>query len=122
MPRKKRKKLKFDQESVNDLVQELYDDSFAMKSKIDVLFRKWEAKVIEGGDIMAMGDTIVKIIGAMAKNQDQRLMILKYLKEIVFIDSKIEGGGATDGKVINQTEIQKLADAAIKGLLKDGQM
>lgn len=122
MPRKKRNKLKFDQDSVNDLVQELYDDSFTMKSKIDTLFRKWEAKVKDGGEIQAMGDTIVKIIGAMAKNQDQRLMILKYLKEIVFIDSKIEGSDASNAQPIDATELQKLADKAIQGLIKDGQM
>ena len=122
MPRKKRKKLTFDKESVNDLVQELYNDSFAMKSKINILFQKWETKIVDGGDVQAMGDTIVKVIGAMAKNQDQRLMILKYLKEIVFIDSKIEGSDVSTAKAIDQTELQKLADKAIQGLLKDGQM
>lgn len=91
MPRKKRTKLKFTEDGVNQYMQELYDDSFTLKSKIDVLFRKWDAKVKEGGEIAAIGDTLVKLIVAMAKNQDQRIMILKYLKEIVFIDSKNEG-------------------------------
>ena len=92
MPRKKRTKLQFTEDGVNQYMQELYDDSFTLKSKIDVLFRKWETKVKEGGEIAAMGDSIVKLIGAMAKNQDQRIMILKYLKEIVFIDSKNDDG------------------------------
>lgn len=94
MPRKKRTKIDFSEEGVKTYMQELYNDSFTLKSKIDILFRKWEAKVKEGGEIAAVGDSIVKLIAAMAKNQDQRIMILKYLKEIVFIDSKNEDGSA----------------------------
>ena len=84
MPRPIRKKLKFDEESVNKLLQEIYDDSFNIKAKITRLFTKWETKVKEGGEIAALGDQIVKLISAEAKNQDQKIMLLKYLKEVVF--------------------------------------
>ena len=83
-PRPTRKKLKFDEESVNKLLQEIYDDSFNIKAKITRLFTKWETKVKEGGEIAALGDQIVKLLGAEAKNQDQKIMLLKYLKEVVF--------------------------------------
>lgn len=84
MPRPIRKKLKFDEESVNKLLQEIYDDSFNIKAKIARLFTKWEIKVKEGGEIAALGDQIVKLISAEAKNQDQKIMLLKFLKEVVF--------------------------------------
>jgi hypothetical protein len=121
MPRKKRQKIKFTEESVNDYMQEIYDESFKLNSKINMLFAKWEAKVKEGGEIAAMGDTIVKVITAMAKNQEQKIAILKILKDIVFVDSKVEGGSNKDEK-INQTELQALADKAIKELTRDGKM
>jgi len=79
-----RKKIRFDEESLNELVQELYDDSHNIKAKIIRLFTKWETRVKEGGEIAAIGDQIVKLIAAEAKNQDQKIMLLKYLKEIVF--------------------------------------
>lgn len=120
MPRKKRTKLKFTEEGVNEYMQELYNDSFTLKSKIDVLFRKWEIKVKEGGEIAAIGDSIVKLIGAMAKNQDQRIMILKYLKEIVFVDGKKEGDYNNDGgDDENREAIIKLAQDSIKELGKN---
>ncbi len=78
-----RRKLRFDEESMNHLMQELYDDSHNMKAKITRLFTKWEQKVKDGGEIAALGDQIVKLIAAEAKNQDQKIMLLKYLKEIV---------------------------------------
>lgn len=122
MPRKKRKKIKFTEDSVNEYMQEIYDDSFKLNSKINILFTKWEAKVKEGGEVAAMGDQIVKLIAAMAKNQEQKIAILKILKDIVFVDSKVEGGNPNDNKPIDQTELQKLADKAIKELVKDGKM
>lgn len=84
MPRPKRKKLQFNEESVNDLLQEIYDESHNQKAKITRLFTKWEQKVKEEGNIAAIGDQIVKLIAAEAKNQDQKIMILRYLKEVVF--------------------------------------
>lgn len=86
MARPPRKKLKFDEDSVNKLLQEIYDDSHNIKAKITRLFTKWEQKVKEGGEIQAIGDQIVKLITAEAKNQDQKIMLLKYLKEVVFKD------------------------------------
>jgi len=84
MARPIRKKLAFDVDSVNKLLQEIYDESHNQKAKITRLFTKWEIKVKEGGEIAAIGDQIVKLIAAEAKNQDQKIMLLKYLKEVVF--------------------------------------
>ena len=91
MARPQRHKIKFDEDSVNDLLQEIYNDSHNIKARIGRLFSKWEAKVKEGGEIQALGDQIVKLISAEAKNQDQKIMLLKYLKEVVFKD-KVQGG------------------------------
>lgn len=96
MARPIRKKLKFDEESVNKLLQEIYDDSHNIRAKISRLFTKWEQKVKEGGEIAALGDQIVKLISAEAKNQDQKIMLLKYLKEVVFKDKNVENSGETE--------------------------
>lgn len=92
MPRPKRKQLKFDEESVNKLLQEIYDESHNIKAKISRLYTKWETKVKESGEVAAIGDQIVKLIAAEAKNQDQKIMLLRYLKEVVF-DNKSGGSG-----------------------------
>ena len=84
MARPQRKKLKFDEDSVNKLLQEIYDESFNIKAKIARLYTKWEIKVKENSEVAAIGDQIVKLIAAEAKNQDQKIMLLKYLKEVVF--------------------------------------
>ena len=83
--RPKRYKLKFDdEESANNLLQEIYNDTQNIRATILRLFTKWETKVKEEGNIAAMGDQIVKLIAQEAKNTDQKIMLLKYLKEVVF--------------------------------------
>jgi hypothetical protein len=91
MPRPQRKRLEFNEDSVNKLLQEIYDESHNIKAKIARLFTKWEIKVKESGEIAAIGDQIVKLIAAEAKNQDQKIMLLKYLKEVVFEKSGTSG-------------------------------
>jgi hypothetical protein len=92
-----RKKLKFDEESVNNLLQEIYNESHNIKAKIVRLFTKWELKVKETGEVQAIGDQIVKLIAAEAKNQDQKIMLLRYLKEVVF-DNKANEGNSLNRK------------------------
>lgn len=97
MARPRRKQLKFDEDSVNKLLQEIYDESHNQKAKITRLFTKWETKIKETGEVAAIGDQIVKLIAAEAKNQDQKIMLLRYLKEVVF-DKKGEGVTPTSGQ------------------------
>ncbi len=95
MARPKRKKIHFTKESVNNLFQEIYDDNHNIKAQITRLFTKWETRIKEDGNIAAIGDQVVKLIIAQAKNQDQKIMILKYLKEIVFDDKDGASIGST---------------------------
>jgi hypothetical protein len=103
MPRPTRKRLSFNEESVNKLLQEIYDESHNIKAKITRLFTKWELKVKEGGEIQAIGDQIVKLIAAEAKNQDQKIMLLRYLKEVVF-DSKSGSVGSSNNSEPSKNE------------------
>jgi len=100
--RPQRKELKFDEKSVNNLLQEIYNESHNIKAKITRLFTKWELKIKETGEIAAIGDQIVKLIAAEAKNQDQKIMLLKYLKEVVFDikngNTNNDSGGNTQKK------------------------
>jgi len=93
MARPKRKQLKFDEDSVNKLLQEIYDESHNIKAKLSRLFTKWETKIKETGEVAAIGDQIVKLIAAEAKNQDQKIMLLRYLKEVVFDNKGTNGVG-----------------------------
>ena len=96
--RPKRKQIRFDEESINALAQEIYIDSHNIKAKIVRLFTKWESKIKEGGEIAALGETIAKLIVAEAKTVDQKLVLLRYLKEVVFAkDTRTDNDGKVAG-------------------------
>ena len=119
MARPKRKKIKFDEGSVNDLLQEIYNDSHNIKAKITRLFTKWEKHAKEGGEIAAIGDQIVKLISAEAKNQDQKIMLLKYLKEVVFNKESINASKKENEDAITSDERNELINMVKNHTLKD---
>jgi len=96
MPRIKRNKIKFDEESANNLLQEIYNDSHNIRAKITMLFRKWEKYVDDESKIAVLGEQIVKLIQAEAKNQDQKLLLLKFLKEVAYKDTPNKENGQED--------------------------
>lgn len=124
MARPKRKQLKFNEESVNKLLQEIYDESHNNKAVITRLFNKWEVKIKEPGEIQAIGDQVIKLIGAQAKNQEQKIMILKYLKEVVF-DKKVNGivpsVDSGDKKELDSERQSELLDLAANNYKKEGE-
>jgi hypothetical protein len=117
MPRPKRRKLKFDEESVNALAQEIYNDSHNIKAKIARLFTKWEQKVKEGGEIQALGETITKLIVAEAKVYDQKLVLLRYLKEVVF-SKETKGEESENQKQITKKDRNELIKQVTEGIHK----
>ena len=92
MPRPPRRQLKFDEESVNKLLQEIYDESHNIKAKITRLFTKWETKVKENGEVAAIGDQIIKLIVEACKTHDKKISLLKILREIVFNNKENKEG------------------------------
>ena len=110
MARPLRKKLKFDEESVNALLQEIYEQSHNINGKIVRLFTKWETKIKDAGEIVALGDSIVKLIAAEAKNQDQKIMLLRYLKEVVFLNKSSDNNKETEDEVLTSKRRNELLD------------
>ena len=121
MARPVRRRIKFDEESVNNLLQEIYDDTHNLRAKITRLFTKWELKVKENSEVAAIGDQIVKLIMAEAKNQDQKIMLLKYLKEVVYDTKTTNPNGAPksdegDGNITTarRNELMKMVEESIE--------
>jgi hypothetical protein len=84
MARPIRNTFEFTEESANKLLQEINNDLYNSKAKTVRLFTKWESKVKEDGNIAAIGEQIIKLIGAESKITDQKITLLKYIKEVAF--------------------------------------
>lgn len=83
MPRITRKKIKFTEESINELMQEIYNDNMNIRSNIIRIRNTWERKIKDPGEIIAMGKSIIDLINAEMKNNDQKLMLMKHIMTAV---------------------------------------
>lgn len=89
MARPKRKLLQFgNEDSINNLLQEIYNESHNIRAQVVTLMTKWNKNVNENGEIMAVGDKIAKLLVILSKNQDQKITLLKHMKDSVYIDGK----------------------------------
>lgn len=93
MPRLTRKRIELNEQSVKDLMQETYNDAHQIRSTLIALFNNWNAKVKEQHDVAGIGKEIVALMNSLARNQDQKIALMKVLTEIVFKTDK--GSNAT---------------------------
>jgi CHASE3 domain sensor protein len=84
MPRIKRKRIELNENSLKELMQETYNDAHQIRSTIVALFNNWNSKVKELGEVAATGKEIVSLINALARNQDQKITLMKVLSDIIY--------------------------------------
>jgi len=84
MARLIRQKLKFDETSALKILQEVYNDTHNMRARITKLLNIWQNKIKETDDIAAIGANLTKLLAEESKMQDQKIVLLKVLKEVVF--------------------------------------
>jgi len=119
MARPKRRKLKFDEESVNALLQEIYNDTHRIRQRITTLFTKWENQVNDRDEVAAIGEQIVKLITAEAKTQDQKITLLKYLKDVVYDKNKQDNESDDKNKEVDSEKRNELIEMVQKEMNKD---
>jgi len=108
--RPKRKKIKFTEDSVNELLQEIYNDTHIIRTRIVRILTKWEAKIKENGEIAAMGDQIIKLISEEGKSQDKKIALLKILREIVYTNKDNTKSPDENDKEISDSRRDELYD------------
>lgn len=119
MARIKRKRIETNEETLKDLIQEVYNDSHQIRSTIVALFNNWNSKVKEQGEIAATGKEIVNLINALARNQDQKINLIKVLNDIVF-NKKVAANGETTKKgVETKEELSEDAQSALRKMIQE---
>lgn len=88
MARIKRKEMNIDENTLKILMQETYNDAHQIRSTVVSLFNNWNSKIKEQGEIAATGKEVVSLINAMARNQDQKIVLLKVLSDILYNKNK----------------------------------
>lgn len=127
MARVKRKAIKFTEESLNELYQELYNDTHNYKAQVTAILARWSPLIKDEGNIAAMGKDIVNLMNAIARTNDQKIVLVKILKDIVFAKNEIGDSNPNNSNPDQVTlsdeakmELMRMADDARKGIENSG--
>ncbi len=121
MPRIKRNRIKFTEESLNSMYQEVYNDTFNFKAKVDSLISKWSIHIKDEGNIAALGKEIVALMNQIGKTNDQKIVLLKLLKDIVYSVKNSETSNKSETGQVSisadaKNELMRMAEEARKGI------
>lgn len=119
MPRLTRKRIELNEDSVKDLMQETYNDAHQIRSTIIALFNNWNAKVKEQHDVAGIGKEIVALINSLARNQDQKIALMKVLSDIVFKTDKLNNASKQNDAKGDQKTITGDVQQMIRDMIAD---
>lgn len=117
MPRIKRKRIELNENSLQELMQETYNDAHQIRSTIVALFNNWNSKVKELGEVAATGKEIVALINALARNQDQKITLMKVLSDIIYKNNNSNQSG-NQSKSTSDNDGESLSEDAKNALRK----
>lgn len=118
MARPKRKQLELNEQTLKELMQETYNDAHQIRSTIVALFNNWNSKVKELGEVAATGKEIVALINALARNQDQKITMMKVLSDIIYKNNTNNASAGNQSKSTGESDQETLSEEAKDSLRK----
>lgn len=118
MARIKRKTMNIDEGTLKILMQEAYNDAHQIRSTVIALFNNWNSKIKEQGEIAATGKEVVSLINALARNQDQKITLLKVLSDILY-KTKTAGGSDQSKSTNTETDLSEDAKSHLRKMIDE---
>lgn len=118
MARIKRKQIELNEKSLKELMQETYNDAHQIRSTIIALFNNWNSKIKELGEVAATGKEVVALINALARNQDQKITLMKVLSDIIYKNNTANNAGNQSKTSSSESDQETLSEEAKNSLRK----
>lgn len=119
MARIKRKQMNIDETTLKALMQETYNDAHQIRSTVIALFNNWNSKIKEQGEIAATGKEVVALINALARNQDQKITLMKVLSDILYNKNKTTTGSDQSKSSTPQNELSEDAKSQLRKMIDE---
>jgi hypothetical protein len=117
MPRIKRKEMNIDEKTLKTLMQETYNDAHQIRSTVIGLFNNWNSKIKEQGEIAATGKEVVSLISALARNQDQKITLMKVLSDILYKNKT--NNSESSKTTTNETTLSEDAKSSLRLMIEE---
>lgn len=119
MARIKRKMMEIDEKTLKGLMQETYNDAHQIRATIIALFNNWNSKIKEQGEIAATGKEVVALINALARNQDQKITLMKVLSDILYVKNKNGAQNDQPNAPVKAGELTEDAKSALRKMIEE---
>jgi len=121
--RGRKNKITIDEESLERILDECYHETNDLKTEINNIYSIWNTKVVEIGEIAAIGKDIVKLLDQRDKIIDKKLKVAQQIHNIISDRNKMikynignednEGTAALPNEI--DAKINEMIEAARKG-------
>jgi hypothetical protein len=121
--RGRKSKITIDEESLEKILDECYHETNDLKTEINNIYSIWNTKVVEIGEIAAVGKDIVKLLDQRDKVIDKKLKVAQQIHNIISDRNKLikaqTGNEENEGTAVLPNEIDlkinEMIEAARKG-------
>lgn len=111
--------MNIDETTLKALMQETYNDAHQIRSTVIALFNNWNSKIKEQGEIAATGKEVVALINALARNQDQKITLMKVLSDILYNKNKTTTGSDQSKSSTPQNELSEDAKSQLRKMIDE---
>jgi hypothetical protein len=87
--RGRKSKITIDEESLEKILDECYHETNDLKTEINNIYSIWNTKVVEIGEIAAIGKDIVKLLDQRDKVIDKKLKVAQQIHNIISEKNKL---------------------------------
>lgn len=94
--RGRKQKLKIDEDTLQNLLDECYNDTNDLKAEILTLYQKWDVKVVEIGEFAAIGRDLIKLLDQKDKLLDKKLKIAQQIHQTITERNRLEKMNKTE--------------------------
>ena len=120
--RGRKQKITIDEESLERILDECYNETNDLKTEINNIYTIWNTKVVEIGEIAAVGKDIVKLLDQRDKVIDKKLRVAQQIHNIISEKNKMikaqTGNDNNEGTAVLPTEIDSKINEMIEAARK----
>lgn len=116
--RGRKAKITIDEDSLERILDECYHETNELKTEIQNIYTIWNTKVVEIGEIAAIGKDLVKLLDQRDKVIDKKLKVAQQIHTIISEKNKLEKSKTDNEGFIGDVSLPNELDARITEMIE----
>lgn len=99
-----RKKITIDEDTLQRILDECYQETNDLKTEISNIYTVWNTKIVEIGEIAAVGKDVVKLLDQRDKVIDKKLKIAQQIHAVLAENTRQERAQLSKSKIDDKSD------------------